>query len=72
MLFGDGTEEHFFTVRMDNARVSQIHRSSPDVLEPSTSTLPPYEAVMFTAGEVTWTYERGGQEHTTEFFAKKK
>lgn len=69
---GDGTEEHFFTVRIDNARVSRIVRRSPDVLEQHLSTLPPYEEVTFIAGEVTWTNENGGQEHTTEFFAKKK
>lgn len=67
---GDGTEEHFFTVRIENARVSAILRHSPSVLE--QPHLPPFEDVKFAAGEVTWTYESGGQEHTQTFFAKKK
>ena len=69
---GGGTEEHFFTVQIDNARVSRIVRRSPDALEGYQAGVPPYEEVTFLAGEVTLTNENGGQNYTTKFFENKK
>lgn len=63
-----GTEEHFFTLRIDNARIVGIE-IIVDTLE--GGSFPVMESVWFAPGEVTYTYESTGAEHTTEFFAKK-
>ena len=63
---GDGTIEHYFTVEIENGRVSRIHLVSPDgYANPGDPPLvAPFEDVQFTYNEITWRYEITGTEHT--------
>lgn len=68
---GDGIEEHFLTIAMENARIDRFKLVSPDVWGKEKSD-PPEEWLRFVPGKLTYTYEATGAEHTTEFFNKKK
>ena len=63
---GDGTTEHYFTVEIENGRVTRIHLVSPDgYANPGD---PPFvaafEDVQFIYNEITWRYEVTGAEHS--------
>ncbi len=60
---GDGTEEQFFTVEIQQGRVSSIQRLSPDSMDPAASARPMEEMVELLFGEITWTHEDGGISH---------
>lgn len=60
---GDGTQQHFFTIEIKEAKVSGIERVSPDTLDPASAEAPPTERVSFVFGRIIWTYEDGGQTH---------
>lgn len=57
---GDGTTEHFFSVELSGARVSHIHRRSPDTIDPASAELPPLEEVGLVFHDIIWTYESTG------------
>ena len=63
---GDGTTEHYFTVEIENGRVTRIHLVSPDgYANPGD---PPFvaafEDVQFIYNAITWRYEVTGAEHS--------
>jgi len=60
---GDGTTQHFFSVVIEEGRVSALQRVSPDTIDPASSTAPPTEEVAFSFGKIRWTYEPDGVEH---------
>lgn len=60
---GDGTTEHFFSIELCGARVSHIHRHSPDTIDPASADLPPLEEVGLVFHDITWTYEPTGAGH---------
>ena len=64
---GDGTTEQFFTVVIEQARVSSISRVSPNVIDPASANSPPIEEVSFVFGKITWTYESMGIEHVDDW-----
>lgn len=61
---GDGKTEQFFTIKLTDARISSIERTSPDAWDPAQSNLPPMETIGIVFGEVTWTHNPGKKEHT--------
>jgi type VI secretion system secreted protein Hcp len=67
---GDGTTEQFFTVVIEQARVSSISRVSPNVIDPASANSPPIEEVSFVFGKITWTYESMGIEHVDDWSAR--
>jgi type VI secretion system secreted protein Hcp len=60
---GDGTTEQFYTITIQEGRISSINRISPDVTNPASATDPAKETVSFVAGYYRWTYEPDGVEH---------
>ena len=64
---GDGTTQHFFTVEIEQARISEIKRVSPDVVDPASANTPPTENVGFVFGKIMWRYEDGGISHADEW-----
>lgn len=60
---GDGTTEHFFTIELDEGRLSTVTRTVPDCLDPASSTAPPLEEVGFVFHNITWTFEPTGASH---------
>lgn len=58
---GDGTTQHYYTVKINNGRVhSQKQISQWAVGE---AAQPPMEEVTFIYGTIMWRYEDGGVEH---------
>jgi type VI secretion system secreted protein Hcp len=64
---GDSTTQWFFTVEIDEGRISAIVRTSPDTIDPAADSAPPTEEVSFVFANITWTYEDGGISHTDEW-----
>lgn len=60
---GDGTTEQFYTVELEDGKVSGVKQAVKSTLEPTTSNWPPVEEVSFVFKTVTWTYTQGGATH---------
>jgi type VI secretion system secreted protein Hcp len=60
---GDGTTQHFYTVHIEEGRITSINRVSPDVTNPASANDPAKETVKFVAQLYRWTYEPDGVEH---------
>ncbi|WP_028321021.1 type VI secretion system tube protein TssD [Desulfatiglans anilini] len=60
---GDGTTQHFFTIEIQEGRISTITRFSPDVIDPASANTPPTEEVSFVFGYIRMCYEPDGVEH---------
>jgi type VI secretion system secreted protein Hcp len=63
----DSSTQYFFTVEIDEGRISAIVRTSPDTIDPAADSAPPTEEVSFVFANITWTYEDGGISHTDEW-----
>ncbi len=66
---GDGTTEHFYTLRLKNGRITSIKTISPNTLDQSSISLPVMEEVSIAFGEITYKYSSGATvtEHTDEW-----
>ncbi len=60
---GDGTTEQFFTVEIQQGRISGYKNYVPDTIEPASSTDPPLEEIQFVFGIISMTYTQGGVTH---------
>lgn len=60
---GDGTTEQYYTIAIEEARISHIIRQSPDSIDPASANAPATEEVGFVFGKIRWTYEPDGIEH---------
>jgi type VI secretion system secreted protein Hcp len=62
--YGDGTIEQFFTVEIDEARLTGITLVSPDGLSNpgDAPPAPAFEDVQFTFGRIVWRHEPDGIE----------
>ncbi|HEY8212376.1 MAG TPA: type VI secretion system tube protein TssD [Myxococcaceae bacterium] len=60
---GDGTTQHFFTVKVTNGRVAnqKVHSQWTEPGQPHA--MPPQEEVQFVFQTIVWRYELGGVEH---------
>ena len=61
---GDGTEEHFYTVLLEECSVGGVRQLSEDAIMAGESAPPMLEEVSFVFQDITWTYEDGGATHT--------
>lgn len=60
--------EHFFLVKIEDARISQIRRFLPDdTTDIARSGRPPSETVSFVFSKITWTHLPGDKEHTDDW-----
>jgi len=64
---GDGSTEHFYTIRLGQGRISSIRTISPNTFDESTANVPAMEEVSFVFGVITWIYESGGIEFMDEW-----
>ncbi|MEE9382655.1 MAG: type VI secretion system tube protein TssD [Nannocystaceae bacterium] len=60
---GDGTTQHYFTIRISGARIASIKRVSPDVSDPASAVMPALEMMSIVVNTISWTYEPTGAEH---------
>jgi len=68
---GDGTTEHFYTVKIKQGRIASQKQINPDVIVPATATEPPMEEVTFVFHTISWRFERGGVEHEDSWSANR-
>lgn len=61
---GAGAEEHFFTVKLENGRISSVRQVSEDAIMAGEAAPPMMEEVSFVFQQITWTYEDGGATHS--------
>jgi len=60
---GDGTTQHFYTVKISNGRVSSQKMMNEWSRPGDPHALPPQEEVQFVFQTINWRYEPGGVEH---------
>ena len=60
---GDGTTEQFYTITIEDGRISGLKQVLPDTLVPASSTAPPLEEVTFVFNKISWTIMEGGVSH---------
>jgi len=53
---GDGTTEHYYTIKLTNARIASVEHVSD-------ASSPPTEEVTFVFQTIQWTYTNGGVTH---------
>jgi type VI secretion system secreted protein Hcp len=57
------TEQHFFTVLLENGFISSVKQVSEDVIMAGAEAPPMMEEVAFLFQDITWTYEIDGATH---------
>lgn len=60
---GDGKTQQFFTVKINNARLSSIRHVVPDTMEPARHAVPPCEELAFVFETIEWKYVPNGAGH---------
>ena len=60
---GDGTTQHFFTVKVSNGRVATQKITNEWTRPGEPHAAPPQEEVSFVFQTIMWRYEIGGVEH---------
>lgn len=64
---GDGTTEQFYTIALENARISEVKKWVPNALSPAEHAVPPMEEVHFVFHTVHWTYNPNGAQHEDQW-----
>jgi len=60
---GDGTTQHFYTVKITNGRVASQKMVNKWTRPDDVHAGPPHEEVTFVFQTIVWRYEVGGVEH---------
>ena len=68
---GDGTTEQFYTIKLDNARISEIKKLVPDTLSPALHAAPPLEEIQFVFHTINWTFNPTGAQHEDKWTGSK-
>jgi type VI secretion system secreted protein Hcp len=68
---GDGTTQHFYTIKVKQGRVASQKLYVPDTIVPATSTEPPLEEISFVFHTISWRFEDGGIEHEDSWSANR-
>lgn len=55
-----GTEEHYFTIDLEDAIVVSAHPNTPNCLDPHYGSYGHMEDIAFTYRKITWTWEPDG------------
>jgi type VI secretion system secreted protein Hcp len=63
----DGTTQHFYTITIEDARVSKIETVLRETRDPDTANYPPLEWVEFAYRKITWTFVDGGIEASDDW-----
>ncbi|MFA6147110.1 MAG: type VI secretion system tube protein TssD [bacterium] len=57
---GMGSEVQFYTIKLLNANIANMHQYVLDNKFPANMPIPPMETVSFTYQKITWTWNDGG------------
>ena len=63
----DGTEEKYYTIKLENAIVVDMKQYTPLTFLPENKPYHDMEAVSFTYSKITWTYNDGNIEYTDDW-----
>lgn len=63
-----GVEEHFFTVKLENAFLASVKPWIPNVLDPDHKSYTNMENVSFVYSKISWTHEVAGKESEDDWF----
>lgn len=66
---GTGTDQHFLTITVEQARIVKCVTRLPDLLTTGSSAMPPHEEIELVFRSITWTYIDGGIEFRDELLA---
>ncbi len=64
-----GTQEHYFTIALEDAIITNIRARMPNCQDPAMSSFTHLEDVSFSYRRITWTHEVGGTEGTDDWRA---
>jgi len=64
-----GTQEHYFTIELEDAIITQIKARMPNCQDPSQSHFTHLEDVAFSYRKISWTHEAGGTSGTDDWRA---
>lgn len=56
----EGKQEHYFTIKLEDAIITHINARMPNCQDPSQAHFTHLEDVSFTYRKITWTHEVGG------------
>ncbi|WP_323117726.1 Hcp family type VI secretion system effector [Burkholderia alba] len=70
-ILKEGKEEHYYTVKLENAILTSIRSWTPNCLEIDNKQLGHMEDVSFTYEKITWTYVPDGIEAEDSWLAPK-
>ena len=62
-----GTQEHYFTIELEDAIITQIKARMPNCQDPTQSTFTHLEDVAFSYRKINWTHEVGGTSGTDDW-----
>jgi type VI secretion system secreted protein Hcp len=65
----DGTEEKYFTVKLEEAIVVNAREYTPETFLPGNKPYQDMEDISFTYSKITWTYNDGNIEFTDDWKA---
>ncbi|MDR2340370.1 MAG: Hcp family type VI secretion system effector [Deltaproteobacteria bacterium] len=65
----DGTEEKYFTVKLEDAIVVNAREYTPETFLPDNKPYSDMEEISFTYSKITWTYNDGNIEYTDDWKA---
>lgn len=65
-----GKEQHFFTVKLERAFVSEFKPWVPNVLDPLYKTYTNMEDISFVYGKIVWTHEVAAKEANDDWLNK--
>lgn len=66
-ISADGTEEKYFTIKLEDAIVVAVRKNTPLTFLPENKPYTDMEEVSFTYGKITWTYNDGNIEYVDDW-----
>ncbi|MBI3871719.1 MAG: Hcp family type VI secretion system effector [candidate division Zixibacteria bacterium] len=67
-----GTEQHYFTIKLEDAIIVSMHPSIPNCLDPRFASYGHMEDVGFTYRKIIWTWEPDGIESEDDWKVRKQ
>ncbi|MGD9157599.1 MAG: Hcp family type VI secretion system effector [Desulfobacteraceae bacterium] len=65
----DGTQEHYFTIKLEDAIITNITAHMPNCQDPSQASFTHLEDVSFSYRKITWTHEKASTSGSDDWRA---
>ncbi len=63
----DGTEEKYFTIKLDEAIIVSVDKFTPETFKPENKPYSDMEKIAFTYSKISWTYNDGNIEYVDDW-----